>query len=345
MPAHHQHFAELSECSKYVVQSSDVIEDLRVYVREENSERVLWYKERFLTDDEIVENLVENATSRICWTIHRPKRGWYIRISAPSFPVGASIPLTPVPTSSPFHAEGALSFSSRTNPPKRKSPSPAAAAAAASQSASRSSESTKSSMETITSSSETVVHSYPPTPSGNAASASAQPPSPATVRAKLDQLSTAQQSPAPAASVVKQFLLAPHSSSHVPVPENTSLLVKALSMFKNNQPSHSLSFTLCPLPESLASPSSSGAQQPPSTHAKRHSLARLGEMIPPSPSPLVTFHDRTPVWNFGSTTGLLEIDVAMEREFGIDRSFWVTVSLAYMEFLTERESYLAAAGG
>ena len=59
--------------------------------------------------------------------------------------------------------------------------------------------------------------------------------------------------------------------------------------------------------------------------------------VPPAPPPLITFHDRTPVWNFGSTTGLLEIDLAMERELGVDRAFWITVALAYLEFLTERE--------
>ncbi len=34
----------------------------------------------------------------------------------------------------------------------------------------------------------------------------------------------------------------------------------------------------------------------------------------------------------------MEIDVALERETGVDRSFWVCIALAYMEFLTEREA-------
>ncbi|KAH8112023.1 hypothetical protein DFH11DRAFT_1609311 [Phellopilus nigrolimitatus] len=333
-----QHFAELSEYNKYVIQSSDVIEDLRIYVREESSEKVFWYKERFLTDDEIIENVVENATSKICWTIHRPKRGWYIRIRAPSFSPNASIPLIPVPASSPFHVEAALSFSSRSNPSEKRTLSPEAALSISS--SAPPAESAKSSMETVTSSSETIVHSYPPTPSPNPPAALTQPPSPKTIRAKLDQLSSLQKMHSPMMPEVRQFLLAPHSSPHVPQSENTSLIARALSVFKNNKPSHSLSFTMCPLPSLATLRSSSVAQQAPPVHvkhSKHHSLARLGELIPSSPPPLAIFHDRTPAWNFGSTTGLLAIDTAMERELGVDRSFWVTVALAYMEFLTERE--------
>ncbi|THH05684.1 hypothetical protein EW145_g4624 [Phellinidium pouzarii] len=228
-----------------------------------------------------------------------------------------------MPASSPFHAEAALTFSTRINPQKRKDLSLAAASATV-RSVSPPSDSTKSSMETVTSSSETVVHSYPPTPSPTA-TAVKQPPSPATVHAKLDTISASQKPIATAApvSAVKQFLLAPHSSPHVPQPEDTSLLTKALSMLKNNKPSHSLSFTLCPLPSSdLSSPSSSDVQQSSPAHIghfKRHSLARLGEIVPPSPPSLFTFHD------------------PMEREFGVDRSFWITLALVYMEFLTERE--------
>ncbi|KAL5479051.1 hypothetical protein ACEPAI_2339 [Sanghuangporus weigelae] len=344
-----QHFTELKQHQKYVVQSSDVIEDLRVFVKEEGSERIYWYKERFLTDDEIVENVVENASSRICWTIHRPKRGWYIKIRSPFFPPGVSIPLTPLSTSSPFYTDAALSFSTRINPPKRikhlNPPIPSS-----SRVSSPPTHSSKSSTDTVSSSSETVVHSYPPTPSPRASNALGQPPSPDSVRAKLDQISnTSDQRPA-VSPEVRQFFLAPHSIPHVPESQNASLITKALSIFRNHQPSHSLSFTLCPLPPSEDASSSSSASTShehasSNAHSKRHSLSRIGELIPPSPPALITFHDRSPAWSLGSFSGLLEIDIAMERELGVDRSFWVTVALTYMEFLLERESYLAAAGG
>lgn len=64
---------------------------------------------------------------------------------------------------------------------------------------------------------------------------------------------------------------------------------------------------------------------------------RLPQLIPKLPSPLVTFHDRTPILTVGSVTGLLEIDRAEERILGVDTSFWIAVALTYLEFLEERE--------
>ncbi|KAF8494551.1 hypothetical protein JB92DRAFT_3126859 [Gautieria morchelliformis] len=45
------------------------------------------------------------------------------------------------------------------------------------------------------------------------------------------------------------------------------------------------------------------------------------------------------------TSGLLEINEGIERQLGVDPGFWVAVALAYLEFLTERDSYLVAANG
>lgn len=55
------------------------------------------------------------------------------------------------------------------------------------------------------------------------------------------------------------------------------------------------------------------------------------------PSPLLIFHDTTPILTVGSVTGLLEIDRAEERILGVDTSFWIAVGLTYLEFLEERE--------
>jgi len=43
---------------RYAVRSSDVLSDNRVNVAEEMSERIIWYKERFLADNEIVEHVI-----------------------------------------------------------------------------------------------------------------------------------------------------------------------------------------------------------------------------------------------------------------------------------------------
>ncbi|KIJ61252.1 hypothetical protein HYDPIDRAFT_177139 [Hydnomerulius pinastri MD-312] len=311
--------------ARYVVQSSDVISDLRVHVLEEGSDKVSFYKERFLSDEEIIEHVVHNQTSTICWTIHRPKRGWYIRIRAPTFPPGVFIPLLPVPRSSPDFVDAALSLSCRTNvyPPP---PSISEASSA------------KSSTDSVASDA-TAVHSYPPTPP--AAPIIITPPSPQSINAKLDEIGpmptkALKRAPKPTPTKITQFLLAPHSYAHVPGPqpgEQPSFISRALSIFQNHKPSHSSSFTLCPLGKQGDVQQSAGPSQP---------RQRLSQLIPQAPTPLLTFHDRTPVLTVRSVTGLLEIDRAEERMLGIDTSFWIAVALTYLEFLEERESYLAA---
>jgi len=57
----------------------------------------------------------------------------------------------------------------------------------------------------------------------------------------------------------------------------------------------------------------------------------------------LTFHDRTPVLTVRSVTGLLELDERVERDLGVAQSFWIAIALTYLDFLEDRESYLAAA--
>ncbi|KAF8144572.1 hypothetical protein K438DRAFT_2101630 [Mycena galopus ATCC 62051] len=95
---------------------SDVLADLRVNVTLKGSEKVLWFRERFLEDEEIIEHLVHNETWRIQWTMHRPRNGWYIHIRSSAFQPGAFIPLIP-PRPDSAHPPGALLFESRTNAP------------------------------------------------------------------------------------------------------------------------------------------------------------------------------------------------------------------------------------
>jgi len=286
---------------KYVVQSSDVISDMRVNVREEGSEKIVWYKERFLSDDEIVDHVVDNGSSQICWTIHKPKRGWYIRIRGPSFPPGLCIPLTAVPKASPYYTTAGLLFHCRTDVPEN-SPSVVS--------------STKSSMESDTTLTDQVspqtIHSYPPTPT----TSSSTPSSPRMPPSKLDGIGRIGRK---RQTRVSPFLLAPHSHAHVPQPDQQpSLFGRVFSTLRNHTPSHSLSFTLSPI-----------IPNPPHP--------------PPTPTPLLTFHDRTPVLTVRSVTGLLELDESAERDLGVAQSFWIAIALTYLDFLEDRESYLAAA--
>ncbi|KAG2757639.1 hypothetical protein P692DRAFT_20788979 [Suillus brevipes Sb2] len=297
--------------ARYAVESSDVISDLRINVFEEGHANVIWYKERFLGDDEIIEHVVHNQTSTICWTIHKPKRGWYIRIRAPSFPPGVFISLLPIPRTSPSYTDAALSFSCLTNSPSTAMCSPSTS---------------KISMDSTS-----TVHSYPPTPPP--ASIMIIPPTPQSISARLEE-----KSPSPIAaqkrasrSQATQFLLAPHSIPHIPGPhpgEQTSFITRALSILKNSRPSHSASFTISPLNRPSPQPPGSGH--------------RISQIVPMTPTPLLIFHDRTPILTAASVMGLLEINRAEERIFGVDTSFWIAVALAYWEFLEDRESYLAA---
>ncbi|KAI0776676.1 hypothetical protein BD413DRAFT_521812 [Trametes elegans] len=340
-----------AEVTRYVVQSSDVLEDMRVNVCPEGSERVLWYKERFLSDDEILEHIVDNETSTLLWSIHRPKRGWYIRVRAPSFPPGVFISLLPLPQTSPHYAEAALAFACRTNlPAPARTPSSPDRAASTSSSSAYTAHPTDSDA-TLTNGSRDSMHSYPPTPPQGPAVV-VHPPSPRSVHAKLHSVSLSPPSLSlsladrerehdrsqgqggarkTVRSAVTNFVLTPHAHAHVPQPaQPASLLARLMSVIKNNAPGHSYSFTLSPLPAASAAASGSGAGPGQEAHAL-------------TPTPLLTFHDRTPVWTARCSSGLIELDERQVRVLGVEPAFYVAVGLTYLEFLQERESYLVAA--
>jgi len=322
-----------SGTAKYLVQTSDVLQDMRVNVSEEGSEKVIWYKERFLDEHEIVENLVHNITGTVCWTIRRPLRGWYVRIRSPAFPPHVFIPLVPVSSTSHLHTEAALSFKTRTNV-----------------SSTRLIPSARDSQITLqdnasASSSTSSVHSYPPTPT---AVANIQlPSSPTSSKApeyfgqsSLRRLWKPIPSPIPT-----EFLLSPSSAQPAQPLQNASFFTRALSVLRSHQPSHSNSFTL-----SRVVPPDSNAKPAPPPYATENqvkadagqSTAVILEQKVCLHTPLLVFHDQTPVLTVRSLTGLIEMDKAEESYLGVDTSFWIAVALTYLEFLEEREGFLAA---
>ncbi|KAF8622603.1 hypothetical protein AX15_006863 [Amanita polypyramis BW_CC] len=313
--------------------STDILQQMRINVSEENSDKVIWYKERYLTDEEIVEHIVHNPSNSVCWTIHRPKRGWYIRLRHPSFPPGTFIPFMPVPPSSPYHVDGALSFNSRTN-------APGASNHVVNQSIESSNQFVVQDDAGSSTSSQGNTHSYPPTPP----TVVVRPPSVAGI-ISVDNGNLTRGTPGPAALALRsprpmqitQFILAPHSLAPQ-VPVTDSFFSRALSVIKSHRPSHSRSFTLSCVPQSPHSP--------PPPYTSRSTVALDADMETSTPSvplaPLLIHHDRTPVLTIGSFTGLIEIDASEERMLGVDRSFWIAVALTYLEFLENRDSYLAA---
>lgn len=170
----------------------------------------------------------------------------------------------------------------------------------------------KSSLDSdVTATSDPAAHSYPPTPPVNPA-VRVYPPSPQTVHAKLAAIPHTRS-----VAQVTQFILTPHSTAHVPEVQ-PSLLGRVMAALRNHTPSHSESFTLSPIPQVPQGQAVEGAM----------SLA---------PVPLLTYHDRTPVWTARSTHGVLEIDGHRVQELGVQTSFYVAVALTYLEFLMDRE--------
>lgn len=52
----------------------------------------------------------------LCWVIHKPTRGWYIRLRSPAFPPGSFISLSPPTADIRQTSAGCLEFGCRTNP-------------------------------------------------------------------------------------------------------------------------------------------------------------------------------------------------------------------------------------
>lgn len=296
--------------TRYIVQSSDVIQDMRINVSEEGSETVTWYKERFLSDDEIVDHVVYNPTNTICWTIHRPsKRGWYIRLRCPSFPSGAFIPFVPLPKSSPLYADAALSVSARTNVPQSHPQEP-------------------STQDRVSISS---AHSYPP----NSPAPAIEPLLPSAARATLEEIGPKSEQLPKRKAQVTQFIMSPCVAQAVQ-PISTSIFARAFSALKSSTPAHTSSFTLARIP--TVAPTCS-----PPPYTSLEPLIETSKTSSPHALPVIlAFHDRTPLLTVRSLTGVIELDKAEERLLGVDTSFWIAVALTYLDFLEERESYLAA---
>ncbi|KAL8283964.1 hypothetical protein RQP46_005077 [Phenoliferia psychrophenolica] len=73
---------------------SDSLEGDQVVEIKDDSGRVIWSKVKHLTEEEIVETVLDSARQPR-WTIHRPIKGWYLVLRSPSLPPTSFISLRP----------------------------------------------------------------------------------------------------------------------------------------------------------------------------------------------------------------------------------------------------------
>ncbi|PWZ02963.1 hypothetical protein BCV70DRAFT_197208 [Testicularia cyperi] len=73
--------------------------------------RPAYLRERILTHrNEIVDKIVDASSGRVCWTIHRPTRGWYLYLRSPVLPPGSAISLRSAPVADHDPSVTPLSF-------------------------------------------------------------------------------------------------------------------------------------------------------------------------------------------------------------------------------------------
>jgi hypothetical protein len=123
--------------------------------------------------------------------------------------------------------------------------------------------------------------------------------------------------------MISQFILSPHTHLSA-TPASEGLFSRALRALRNSAPTQTHSFSLSPLPDkpTTLAPSEGSHHHFHSSH---------------DPAPLIAFHDTTPVFSVGSSTGVLEVHVDEVGKFGVDLGFWIAIALAYGEFLGDRE--------
>jgi hypothetical protein len=241
------------------------------------------------------------------------------------------VALTPVPPSSPYHSPASLKFSCRVNSVASSTRPGSASQLSPLPRVPGTSHSSMDSDVTLTdvpTGQFSPTHTYPPAPTPPSVLAS--PPSPSAVHAKLDQL--AQRRPRQTRSMVSQFILSAHSHA---TPVSEGLFSRALRALRNNAPTHTNSFSLSPLPD--------GPLPALEENAGHHHLhfSHFPQAVP-GQVPLLIFHDTTPVFSASSSTGVYEIHLDEVGKLGVDLGFWITIALAYGEFLGDREVELTA---
>lgn len=302
------------------------------------------------------------------WTIHRPTRGWYLRLRSPVFPPGAAISLVPLAGAQNGRVRGEggeskLTFGCQTlapprawtsvgqehsYPPSRTSTSSQASTSLRSIAASpRAPDTSPAGIEVETEVEGTdlgeVNKAREPLGTnlgrgGHTPKVAGPPPPQPRWQVTHYVLQTGIPEDGVLAGIHHHQHLA-HSPSHTP---HTSFLSRALAPLVNLSHGSSHHFTIQPL-----GPSPNPAQQhtPPGNMNTAGAAGAAGASgavgavgagnSHPSVA-LVAFTDSTPVLR-ATPSGTLSVDVGTIRNLGVDLVFWVTVSLAFLDFLRDRD--------
>ncbi|KAG9103917.1 hypothetical protein FRC06_007028 [Ceratobasidium sp. 370] len=348
---------------RFLLSTSDVLEGgQKVYIKDEKTGDTKWCKTRTLAHKEIIDEIrTPEPSNALKYTIHRPTRGWYIHIrTAMTVP----LPLTPNPLVDPEKTDADCElmiqlpvgmgrkgkerererarglgdqdeWSFPPTPPIRSPPRRAPL---------REPESTSTSH---TSSPVISTHTDPlrsPSP----------PPSSTSIASKL--ASPAPPPLIPTIPLVFAPLPAPVLPQKQPVLSRAyaSGILRFLANTLFNPPRRSFA-----LSTRLAATSDQREHEPiPTPAIEAAPMERVGgPMIP-----VLTYTDTTPVLAVSRMTGVLSIDMdlfrtmlmgeveeACEDEDGAEREeevgLLIAASLGYLDFLNDREGYIAAANG
>ncbi|KAG8931512.1 hypothetical protein FRC02_002637 [Tulasnella sp. 418] len=269
-------------------------------------------QERLLTETEIVEMLKVAGEGRLLWSTHKPLEGWYIRLKSPLLPPHFSIPLLPYSSQS----------SSPNNPTFTGMEVPEGSMTFSCR--------TQADMSRV---------AVPPKKSDHEAAAAASnehsyPPAPSPVRSLRDSIS--------AASVSSSSRL---DDTLSPIPRESST---TSSPGPSRSPSQITHFLISPHlpPTSHQNPAESSSSKIFGVIQRMFTggVGKSFSIQTPALPPILRFHDTTPVLSV-RTTGVIELDEGVARVLGVDLSFYIAMALAFLEYLSDKEAYLAASEG
>ncbi|KAH7325523.1 hypothetical protein B0J17DRAFT_681640 [Rhizoctonia solani] len=309
---------------KFLLSTSDILEGTqKTFIKCSKTGEIKWCKSRTLTLHEVIDEL--HAGSELAYSIHRPTRGWYIRVkSYKKPPLVIDLVPDPLVDTTQSDADSVLMFAL---PGVGKG---------------KERESVGSSLA------DQDEYSFPPTPPIRSPPRKKREPG-----SKPGSLLSEPSSPTSATHTD------PLRSPEPPQPPST-----LKPRIEQPQPTATLLFSPTPVPTIPHNPSFSRAFasgllrvvtntifSPP---RRSFSLsARSSSGMAPATTPVIEsghrlalekvleYEDTTPVFSVSQMTGVITV---LNGGYG-DPGLLVACSMAYLDFLAEREGYIAAANG